>query len=149
MKRKLLILFVALLWSGVLFFFSGQSGTESANISLNLAKWLVERFDFDMTAAQLEPVLRKLAHVCIFALEGFLVYCTLCVFRMGRRGNWLIAVVICAVVGALNEAHQMFAVERSCQFTDVLIDTAGAVMGISFAAFAGWLMHMLDRRHRV
>ena len=149
MKKKLLILLVVLLWSGVLFFFSGQSGIESGNISLKLAEWIVERFRPDMTARQLEPILRKLAHVCIFALEGFLVYCTLCVFRMGRRGNWLIATAVCAVVGALNEIHQLFAVERSCQFTDVLIDTAGAVMGITFAAFAGRMLQMLDRRQRV
>lgn len=150
MKRKILLIFVLLLWSAVLFFFSGQSGLQSGDLSLRLAKWLIERIpEIGMKPRELEPILRKLAHVMVFALEGFLMYCTVSVFRMGKRGNWLIATAICAVIGGLNEVHQLYAVDRSCQFTDVLIDSAGAILGVAFAAFCGWMLHKLDRRLRV
>ncbi len=150
MKKKLLFLAVLIMWSSVLFGFSGQSGEDSGDLSRRLSEWVVGHFTFiEMDAVTLEPILRKLAHMCIFALEGFLMYCTISLFRMGKRGNWLIAIVICAALGAANELHQLYSAERSCKFTDVLIDTGGAVLGIAFAAFAGWIVHMLDRRLRV
>lgn len=149
MKRTIVIIAIVC-WSCVLFFFSGQSGESSGELSLSLAERVLDIFPWlDTDVLWLEHVLRKLAHFAIFAAEGMLLYLVLHFLFPGRK--WLVpaAAGICAAVGALNELHQLTAVERSCQISDVLLDSAGGLVGAVCGAFAVWMAHKLDRRPRV
>ena len=42
----------------------------------------------------------------------------------------IMALILCAVYASFDEIHQLFVEGRSCQFTDVLIDTAGAAVSM-------------------
>ena len=146
MKRKVILLAVVLVWSGVLFFFSGQSGVNSGELSLGLADRLLMLFPgLDMDVLELEHILRKLAHFAIFAVEGLLLYVALNAIWPGKLRNAGIAAGICAAVGVLNELHQLLAEERSCQFTDMLIDTAGGIVGVAAGLILVWALSKLDR----
>lgn len=149
MKRKIVIIAVVL-WSCVLFFFSGQSGTSSGELSLSLAEWVLKLFPYlNVDVLTLDQLLRKIAHFTIFAVEGFLVFCVLHSVFHGRK--WLVPAAggISAVLGTLNELHQLMAVERSCQISDVLLDSAGGFTGAGFGAIIVWMLHKLDRRPQV
>lgn len=134
----------------MLFFFSGQSAVNSGELSLGLSDGILQIFPgLDMDTTALETVLRKLAHFMIFAVEGLLLLVTLNMIFPGEKRNMAIAAGICAVVGILNELHQLLAEERSCQVTDMPIDAAGGVAGVMLGALILWVLSKLDRRHGV
>ena len=50
-----------------------------------------------------------------------------------RKGNALISLAICILYATSDEIHQNFVKGRSCEFTDVLIDSGGVAFGIIIA----------------
>lgn len=135
---------LALGWVAVLFFFSGQSAAESGSLSLKVTQFLLRIFPFvPLTVEQLHPVLRKMAHFGIFAVEGFL-FGTASVSTFPEKPACVLSVLFCAAMAALNEYSETFAEGRSCEETDMLIDFSGAVLGILIAV----LIHRCIRRAR-
>lgn len=151
-KRKpalsLLFWLLALGWAAVLFFFSGQNGAESGDLSRRFTEFLLKLFPgLPFSAAQLEPVLRKMAHFGIFAVEGFLL--GMAAMSGARRplAGAALSAGICAAVAALNEYHQSFSDGRVCALGDVAIDTGGALCGIAFALAVLALAGKIGRRN--
>lgn len=129
---------LAVAWIGVLFFFSGQSGTASGSLSLKLTRFLfgplIRR---GANERILHHVLRKMAHAGIFAVEGFLLSSAM--MRMMRKPKAiLISLCVCALLAVANELHQLTSAGRYCSPVDMLIDTSGALLGILFAALIHW-----------
>ena len=148
-KRKWLwrTLFWALAigWVAVLFFFSGQTAAESGKLSLWLTHLVQRLFPWiPLTTDALEHLLRKLAHFSIFALEGFLLCLAMMESSRDKGAGALLSGILCTAVAAANELHQSFIEGRSCEGGDVLIDSAGALLGIAVAALA----YFLCRRRR-
>lgn len=146
---KWVVWVLALGWAVVLFVFSGQNGMKSGELSRRFTQWLLRVVpSLPWSVAQLEPVLRKIAHFGIFALEGFL----LCVAMLlsVKSGAWaaLISTAVCASVAALNEYHQSFIAGRNAAFGDVLIDTSGAITGILFACLIVYIVRRALKRRR-
>lgn len=131
---------LAAAWIGVLFFFSGQSDTESGALSAGLTQalfgWLIDR---GADAARLEFLLRKAAHMGVFAVEGFLLAMALGRARLRRWFVWTLAA--CALLAVANELHQTLPGGRTCSPVDMLIDTAGALIG---ALLSAALLHALS-----
>ena len=140
---------LALGWAGMLFWFSGQDGVDSASLSGRLARALLARMPFiSVSEVTFEYCLRKLAHFGIFALEGFLMRIALYNTRPSRGLNGLIAALVCCPVAVLNELHQLTAVGRSCSVTDMLIDMSGALVGIAAASLICWICESIWVRRR-
>lgn len=151
-KRRLIaILFgiLALAWAGVLFFFSGQNAADSSSLSLDLARRMVKWFPFlGMGPADFEPILRKMAHFGIFAVEGFLTGTSL-VNALGYGWGMGTAFGGCALMAVANEIHQMFSEGRSCEVRDMLIDSGGALTGVLVAALVSVIFRAaFGKRHR-
>jgi len=143
---RIILWALALGWGAVLFVFSGQTGPESGDLSRMFTEWLLRVFPgLPWTVRQLEPVLRKLAHFSIFALEGCLLGGAMLLTLRRSAAAVLFSAAACAVVAGLNEYHQSFVEGRNAAFADVLIDSAGALTGILLAALA---LYMLNRRRR-
>lgn len=115
---------------GVIFFFSHQSGTESASLS----GWFVERVT---NLAPLEPevvslLVRKGAHVSEYAILGALL-------MWAWRARSLRAALGPAAIGVLfavsDEVHQAFVPGRAGQVSDVLIDSVGIAIGVILMVF--------------
>ena len=127
-------------WICVLFFFSGQSGADSGSLSLKLTKFLFGPLIRRGAELQtLHHIVRKLAHMGVFAVEGFFLASAL-LRAVNRKKALLISLAVCVMLAVANELHQLTAVARSCSPVDMLIDSAGAVLGILFAALIHWLM---------
>lgn len=145
-KRAAILGLASAAWIGVLFFFSGQSGDESGSLSMGLVELLfgglIER---GADPLALEHLLRKLAHLGIFAVAGFLLALTgACL--LPRRRAMLCAVGCSAVLAVTNELHELLSPERTCSPADMLIDFAGALLGILAAAAV--LHAFSSARHR-
>ena len=74
--------------------------------------------------------LRKAAHVTEYAVLAILVWMRL---ESPGRKRLLTAFALCAAAAALDETIQIFS-HRGALFTDVLIDSAGAALGLALAA---------------
>ena len=149
-KRKALrlILFWALAigWIAVLFFFSGQNAADSSALSGWFVDFVRSIFPFNrIPADQLSYVVRKLAHFCIFALEGFLLCLAMTESFRDRTVGAALSVIVCTALAAGNELHQMFSEGRSCEGRDMLIDTGGALLGVAAALL---LLHIIRRWKR-
>lgn len=144
-KRAALIFGVlALGWIGVLFYFSGQTGAESGELSLKIATKLLECFPaINISLNDFHLILRKLAHGGIFAVQGiFTGLCLMNALRPDSGSAW--AAIVCFIMAAANEYHQTFIDGRSGEVRDVLIDSVGALAGIGVAA----LLLILPRRRK-
>lgn len=122
-----------------IFMFSGDNASASSNKSGRVTKTAVETFvkDYDEMSPEkqqsvldkAEHIVRKLAHFSIYTLLGFLAS-----FTVGRRRLFsrksLGVIVFCFLYACSDEIHQLFVPGRSGMFTDVLIDTGGAVTGM-------------------
>lgn len=97
-----------------------------------MAEWIASIQAGDSTAVfqtlhfVLGTIVRKTAHVCEYALLGYLVYLLLKEHGCGRP--WL-AFVICFAYAVTDEVHQYFVPGRTGSVTDVLIDSAGITIG--------------------
>lgn len=120
-----------LLWTALLFGFSGQSGEESAGMSEMLTRFVLRMLPgLPCTFDRLHFLLRKLAHFSIFAVEGMLLYGALgCSLKPRIAAS--IALPACGVIAALNEYHQSFIDGRAASVMDVGIDFAGAACGVA------------------
>ena len=152
-KRKALRLGIfwalAIGWIAVLFYFSGQTAAESSALSSSVANFVRGIFPFNrIPSGQLEHVLRKLAHFSIFALEGFLLCLAMMESSRDKGAGALLSGILCTAVAAANELHQSFIEGRSCEGGDVLIDSAGALLGIAVAALAYFLCRRRRRDRR-
>ena len=80
-----------------------------------------------------DHIVRKMAHFCEYALEGFLLM--LCMRVYTRRYVWHISVpLLGGVLTALtDETIQLYSPGRSSQVTDVWLDSAGVLAGILVA----------------
>lgn len=151
MKRTCKCWAPILLWAltiggaGMLFFFSGQNGVQSGELSMAVTRFILRILpEIPLKIDTLHFYVRKLAHFSIFAAEGALLCgALLSSLRRLRPSAWITA-AICAIMAALNEYHQSFKLGRSCELRDMLIDFAGALFGLLLAAL---LYRRLRRRN--
>ncbi|MCM1441006.1 MAG: VanZ family protein, partial [Roseburia sp.] len=100
----------------------------SSQLSDALALELFDLGLFEMgTAGLMELVtffLRKGAHMAVyFVLTALLVHALRGLSAPLKRGG--AALGLCAALAALDELHQFFVPDRSCQLSDVLVDILG------------------------
>lgn len=145
-KRAVVFGVLAAAWLCVLFFFSGQSGEESGDLSGRLTRFLFGRWiERGADEARLDHILRKCAHAGIFAVEGFLLGISLLSGLKRRAEACYLTLAGCAVIAVANELHQLTSPERSCDVRDMVIDTAGAAAGLIAAMV---LLHLFRIRRQ-
>lgn len=146
---KALLWIAALSWAATLFFFSGQNANESGRLSTWVTQHVLRLFpSISFSFDDLHFLVRKIAHFCIFGLEGFLLGLAMMTTLPERWLGGLLAVISCAVVGVLNEYHQSFSEGRSCELRDMLIDSAGALAGVLAGALLLAIVLRISRRRR-
>ena len=146
-KAAVFYLLIAL-WTAVMFSLSGQTAEASSRLSGGLTDWLMALLPEGMISFELlEHLLRKTAHFCMFAMEGALMYMSLYLTFRHRKRAMVLAMGASVVIATLNELHQLMFEGRSCEFLDVVINSAGACAGIA-AAILAYHCYLLIRSRR-
>lgn len=132
---------LAIVWMCVIFAFSAQTKEESSAVSESFSYRVVSStrffFHLDMDdervqeiADAIEGFVRKSAHMTEYGVLAVLLYIWIGQWKMSflMRGGeaWGAA----TVYAATDEVHQLFVAGRSGRFSDVCIDSAGALLGI-------------------
>lgn len=117
----------------IIFEFSSQNGEESGNLSGRIAKFVIEQLPIEKTEKVLkraEGVIRKIAHFSIYTLVGFLLMSFVSTYHLKENKRIGISLLIGILYATTDEIHQKFVPDRSCQITDVMIDSMGVLLGI-------------------
>lgn len=132
---------LAIVWMCVIFAFSAQGKEESGAVSESFTYHMVSStrtfFHLDLSDARVKEIadaiegfVRKMAHMTEYGILSVLLFIWLGQWEMSflRRGGT--ASGAAAVYAATDEIHQYFVPGRAGRFSDVCIDTMGAVLGI-------------------
>lgn len=128
-------------WMFVIYQFSSDNGSESLNLSGGVTELFTKVVriltgkDLKMSVspdnyAFIELCLRKLAHMFIFFILSISTMLFLFTFKINMGLRMGIALLFSFVYACVDEYHQSFVSGRTSSFTDTLIDTGGAVLGI-------------------
>ena len=134
----------------VIFVFSAQKSEESTKLSNGAGRYVVTTVNEVMDkgwdeekveeyALAIDHPVRKLAHATEYAILALLWF--------GALGSKPQAVVIAFLYACTDEFHQLFVPGRAGLFTDVLIDTSGALAAMIIA----WLICFIGKsfnKHR-
>ncbi len=126
-----------------IFYFSHQVADTSSKQSSRVVEWLSNWVPFIKNMAEpektllkeeiLTPIVRKTAHFSIYGLLGIFTICF--AYTLETKKNYssiLLALAFCFFYAISDEFHQTFIAGRSGEVRDVLLDTAGALVGILF-----------------
>lgn len=126
--RKLIKAMLPVMWMGVIFMFSAQTGEESAGLSNEILSKLMNVVPMEgLSIEALSVFIRKVAHFTEYAILGLLVDIN---SENKDKKHLLWSVLFCFIYAISDEIHQYFVPMRSCSFIDVIIDTSGAIFAI-------------------
>ena len=123
-KNKISLLLV-ILWMIFIFVMSSFDATSSSNQSnfiVDIITGIINIKDIGL----LSLIIRKLAHFTEYFILGILVIN----FITRYDKKIIIAILLCIIYATSDEIHQIFVPGRSCQITDIMIDSLGSIMGI-------------------
>lgn len=138
-----------------IFCFSMDNASKSSGKSGKVTKAAVETFVKDYKEMppskqtsildKAEHIVRKMAHFSIYTLLGFLASLTVGRRKLFSRKS-LGVIVFCFLYACSDEIHQIFVPGRAGMFTDVLIDTSGALTGMIISMAVMRLYFLIKNR---
>ena len=139
-KRLLIVLLLlTVLWMAVIFLFSARNAEQSTVESTGVTEKILSASDSEfgtldehsqkVMVSQLENYVRKWAHVFNFVVLGIISSVFVLCLGKKRIVNVSASFVFCVLYAASDEFHQLFVPGRGASVKDVLIDSAGALIG--------------------
>lgn len=146
--KKTISIVAVIIWTLIIFFASTKTSTESnttskkfiynnLKVAINITnkikltnsdiyneKWLESKVDI------LNKPIRKCAHAFIYFVLAILLCLCLKVSRINENKIYLLVLLSTFCYSLTDEFHQLFVSGRTGQFSDCLIDTSGAILGI-------------------
>jgi predicted MPP superfamily phosphohydrolase len=139
----------------VIFLFSAQDGTKSAETSGKVTEGVVQVIikDFeklppiqqDDIVQQYHPPMRKIAHMAEFCTLGMLIFLFLLTWKGKILPRLLIALGSTFLYACSDELHQMLSESRGPRFSDVMVDMLGAAAGCILILFVILLLRIYRR----
>ena len=148
MRKVMRFVLIALTagWMAMIFVMSSADALHSAGMSHSFDRTVAKAIhrDFDSWDAErqneyilkIDHPVRKIAHFTEFAVLGVLLFATCSVWGLGLLRSLLLSLPLGVVYAAVDEIHQSFISGRSRQFTDVMIDSAGVLLGCAVSVLA-------------
>ena len=162
--RRIIMWILTIALMGFIFYMSAQdadtSGKHSSSVGWRVACILHSDFEEWPLEKQIEYVeridhpVRKVAHGLEYMLLGMLltgaimpVDTTLISIKTGIKGISFAKPLCIGVAYAISdEVHQRFVPGRSCQFTDVCIDSGGVLAGVIAAFILFYIVYMIKNK---
>ncbi len=135
-------------WMALIFYLSHQPAAISNELSSGITEMIVNTLDklasqFQFNIEDLHHIVRKNAHFFAYLTLGILVLNGLRRSGVNAKQGAGIALLICILYAITDEVHQLYIPGRLGEVRDVLIDSAGASIGIIIylivSRLTGWL----------
>lgn len=141
-KLRILLTLLIVIWMGVIFCFSNQTGPKSSSSSQSVI-YLIGHISKTVTGHNivntlsteafsfLEFIIRKCAHMFVYFILSILTMLLMFTYETcPLRNKCFISLLVSFLYACSDELHQFFVGGRSASFRDVLIDSTGACIGI-------------------
>ncbi|MBY7144348.1 VanZ family protein [Virgibacillus sp. NKC19-3] len=138
-----------IVWMGVIFYLSDQPATESNELSNKITENIITIVDTIFSSVNLDinsfnHIVRKNAHFFAYSMLAVFVINALSKSGMRWYRNSIVTLGVCIIYAVSDEVHQLVVPGRSGELRDVLIDSAGASVGICFY----WMVTKIFERWR-
>jgi VanZ family protein len=125
----------------VIFTISSEKGSQSARMSQQIIIQGIHVIEtithVEITvlnnqsyAEVLNTAIRKLGHILEYTILAIAVECLLYLYKVRGRRLRILCFALCFIYACSDEFHQLFISDRSGKYIDVLIDSAGIIIGI-------------------
>ena len=138
---KILSWTVVIFWMILIFNLSSQVAQQSNQLSTGIAEIIVKTVEriipqADLDIYKLNNLVRKSTHFFLYLVFGPLVVNAL--RRSGVYGyrSIVLVLLICVLYAISDEVHQLFVPDRGGEVKDIIIDSAGATVGIGLYLLA-------------
>ncbi|GIN71383.1 hypothetical protein J14TS2_18580 [Bacillus sp. J14TS2] len=126
---------LVLFWMVLIFTLSNQPKTDSRELSSSLTEKVLSTIeivlpDLEVNEERLHHIIRKNAHFLAYCLLGVLVIFSINRMKLAPIRSIGLAMAVCILFAISDEVHQLFVPGRGAEVKDVLIDSAGASVGI-------------------
>lgn len=140
-KRSTIAGLLAIIWMCIIFSFSAQVKEESSEVSIAFSYRVVSSAgtffhlklndeDLRRISNAIEGSIRKAAHMTEYAVLSILLYLWLERWQLAIFKRSILAAVLAILYAASDEFHQLFVRGRAGSLRDVIIDSAGVILGI-------------------
>ena len=137
MKKKVIKGLIVVLCMLSIFLFSTDNSRESTSKSNRVILGITNLFHKDLSNKEKEKIIdmffvpiRKMAHFGIYLVLGISLISFFREFSIPILKLLLLSIFLAFLYACSDEIHQLFVPGRSGQFSDVLLDTLGASVGI-------------------
>lgn len=124
MKKHLNII-LTIIWMIFIFTMSSFNATESSNQSNYIVNIIANILNIN-NISLLSLIIRKLAHFTEYLILGILLFHSI----PKSSKKYFLVLIICFLYAISDEIHQIYVPGRSCQITDIIIDTFGSLTGL-------------------
>lgn len=135
--KKIIYLILLILWMLFIFILSNQNGNISGKLSsgllYNVINFIYSIFNLsknniNQVIELLHNPIRECAHSFEYFILGLLVFKNL--ENLNIKKIYIITLVFCFVCAVFDEIHQLFVIERTFQYYDILMDMLGCILMI-------------------
>lgn len=128
-KPRLYSWLPVILWMGLIYYLSAQTGEDSSILSSNLTVRIIAFTRLGVSEDIFNSVLRTFAHFSLYFVLGILIINSLQNYNY-RLNDIFITIFIGVVYAVSDEIHQYFVPGRAAQIFDIMIDFIGILFGI-------------------
>lgn len=143
--RRIVFLFLIIINCTAIFIFSSEPGKDSSRTSSRAVDFICEIIpsiknmpeeEKNILKEQMVLPVRKCAHFTLYMILGILTINYMHTYKgRGFYQKALVSILFCFLYSLTDEYHQLFVDGRAGQFTDVFIDSLGALTGILVVIF--------------
>ena len=155
--KKTIFAVLLVLWMGFIFSMSCENAEESSNTSgqtIRVVLSIVPEFEKQPEEVkvniieELQFIVRKSAHFIGYMILGILASGLILQYENINK-KYPLAFLICVIYAISDEIHQLFVPGRSGQVRDVLIDSAGSLLGIILVMAFEKLLIKFNKKHKI
>lgn len=155
--KKTIFAVLLVLWMGFIFSMSSENAEKSSNTSGQTIKVVLSTVpEFEKQPEEvkvniieeLQFIVRKSAHFIGYMILGILAS-GLILYYGNINKKYLLAFLICVIYAISDEIHQLFVPGRAGQVRDVLIDSAGSLLGIIIVMAFEKLLIKFNKKHKI
>ncbi|MHB1457382.1 MAG: VanZ family protein [Armatimonadota bacterium] len=122
----------------LIYFLSAQPASESNRLSIGIAEKIYKIISFFVSNFgangdlfnQFNNIVRKSAHGFNYLILAMIIVNTFYILEIKRLYAFGYTIAITVLYAIADEIHQLYVPGRGCMFSDVIIDSVGAILGL-------------------
>ena len=155
--KKTIFAVLLVLWMGFIFSMSCENAEKSSNTSgqtIRVVLSVVPEFEKQPEEVKvniiekLQFIVRKSAHFIGYMILGILASGLILQYENINK-KYPLAFLICVIYAISDEIHQLFVPGRAGQIRDVLIDSAGSLLGIILVMAFVKILIKFNKKHKI